>query len=75
MTVKLFAKWLLDNFPHDAQLVTINTCGWFNEDIERVKMEDLPRQFYIVENPTKKGQPIKTDKKYLVIYDEKLTDY
>ena len=75
MTVELFAKWLLDNFPHDAQLVTTNSLAWFNTDVERVKAEELPNYFYLKKNPTKKGEPIKPMKDCLVIHDDMHYNY
>lgn len=73
MTVELFAKWLLDNFPHDAMLVTTNGRAWFSREVKRVKAEELPRYFHLKKNPEIKGKPV--EKPCLVIFDENRYDY
>jgi hypothetical protein len=73
MTVELFAKWLLDNFPHNAILVKTNSFSWFSNEVERVKAEELPRHFHLKEKPEMNHKPVA--KPCLVIYDEKHCDY
>jgi hypothetical protein len=73
MTVELFAKWLLDNFPHDAMLVTTNGRAWKDTEVERVKAEDLHNFFFLKEEPTMNDKPVK--KPCLVIFDEDRCDY
>ena len=73
MTVELFAKWLLDNFPHDAILVTTNGRAWFSREVERVKKEELPWYFHLKENPEMNHKPVA--KPCLVIFDEDRVDY
>ena len=73
MTVKLFIKWLKDNFPQDAILVSTNSRAWNNKEVERVKAEELPYMFFLKENPEKNGKPI--NRPCLVIRDEDRFDY
>ena len=73
MTVELFAKWLLENFPHDAMLVTTNGRAWFNTEVKRVKAEDLHKFFFLKEEPTMNGRDVK--KPCFVIFDEDRCDY
>jgi hypothetical protein len=73
MTIKLFIKWLQENFPQDATLVTTNSHAWFNREVEEVRANELSKYFFLKENPEKKGKPVK--KPCLVIHDERQCDY
>lgn len=73
MTVELFAKWLLDNFPHNAQLVTTNSLAWNSNEVELVKMEELPEYFHLKEKPELRGERV--ERPFLVIHDDMHCDY
>ena len=73
MTVELFAKWLLDNFPHNAQLVTTNSLAWNSNEVKLVKMEELPEYFHLKEKPELRGERV--ERPFLVIHDDRHYDY
>jgi len=73
MTLKMFIKWLEENFPQNATLVKTNSRSWFSNEVERISADDLYDMFFLKENPEMKGKPVK--KPCLVVFDEDMVDY
>ena len=73
MNVRGFAKWLLENFPEDAKLVSTNSLSWNNNEVEVLKYNDIVKMFKLKEKPEIKGEP--TGFPCLVIKDEEKYDY
>lgn len=73
MTVKLFIKWLQENFPEDALLVKTNSRAWFSREVKDIRPEELPRMFFLKKNPEKNQKPV--PKPCLVLHDEDRCDY
>jgi len=73
MNVRGFAKWLLENFPEDAKLVSTNSFAWDSNRVEVLKYNDIVRMFKLKKNPTVDGKPV--DFPCLVVHDECRCDY
>ena len=73
MNVRGFAKWLLENFPEDAKLVSTNSLSWNSNEVEVLKYNDIVKMFKLKEQPEIKGEP--TGFPCLVVHDECKYDY
>ena len=73
MTVRLFIKWLQENFPEDALLVKTNSRAWFSREVEDIRPEELHRMFFLKKNPEKNHKPV--PKPCLVLHDDDRCDY
>ena len=73
MNVRGFAKWLLENFPEDAKLVSTNSLSWNSNEVKVLKYNDIVRMFQLKEKPEIDGEP--TDFPCLVVHDVRRCDY
>jgi hypothetical protein len=74
MTIKNFAKWLLETFPENAHIVETNSLAWNNNSVRELTRQDVEQMFYLHKSPEYQNGK-KINYPCVVMADEEDCDY